>query len=171
MEMEEKMHRATLEEFISDVREDEAVLRDGHELGLIVDETNGVSDRLARFLVKIGDFAPSISVDVDDLLKPAEFSRTISQKNNGDTLVLIQIDQPFCPQHYKALQSLVNDHALEEWKNGGTERDAVRFEEQTRFVLVLSRVTFEHTLKTFPPIRGILGACLSLDDVREREGV
>lgn len=169
--MEEKMHRATLAEFISDVREDEAVLRDGHELGLIVDETNGVSDRLARFLVKIGDFAPSISVGVDDLLKPAEFSRAISQQNNGDTLVLIQIDQPFCPQHYKALQSLVNDHALEEWKNGGSERDTVRFEEQTRFILVLSRETFEQTLKTFPPIRGILGACLSLDDEREREGV
>lgn len=165
------MHRATLAEFISDVREDEAVLRDGHELGLIVDETNGVSDRLARFLVKIGDFAPSISVGVDDLLKPAEFSRAISQQNNGDTLVLIQIDQPFCPQHYKALQSLVNDHALEEWKNGGSERDTVRFEEQTRFILVLSRETFEQTLKTFPPIRGILGACLSLDDEREREGV
>lgn len=165
------MHRATLAEFISDVREDEAVLRDGHELGLIVDETNGKSDRLSRYLIKIGELASSVSVGVDDLLKPAEFSRAISQQNNGDTLVLIQIDQPFCPQHYKALQSLVNDHALEEWKNGGSERDTVRFEEQTRFILVLSRETFEQTLKTFPPIRGILGACLSLDDEREREGV
>jgi hypothetical protein len=47
----------------------------------------------------------------------------------------------------------------------------VQFIEQTRFVLVLSREAFEQTIKTYPPIRGILGACLSLDDVREKEGV
>lgn len=163
------MDRITLEEFIADIREDQPVLRDGHELGLIIDETNGQGDRLARYIAQIGAHAPSISVDIDDLLNPSEVLKTISRQNQGDALVLIQTGQPIFPQHYKALQSLVAYHALEEWKKGGTERDMVRFVEQTRFVLVLSREAFEQTMKSYPPIRGILGACLSLDDAREME--
>jgi hypothetical protein len=169
--METNMDRMTLEEFIADIREDQPVLRDGHELGLIIDETNGESDRLARYLAKIGMLAPSVTVGINDLLQPAEVFNAISRRNNGDTLVLIQTEQPMYPQHYKALQSLVAYHALEEWKDGGNERGMVQFIEQTRFVLVLSREAFEQTIKTYPPIRGILGACLSLDDVREKEGV
>ena len=49
------MERITLEEFISDIQEDQSVLRDGHELGLIIDESNGGSDRLARTMSAIAE--------------------------------------------------------------------------------------------------------------------
>lgn len=165
---EGSMERITLEEFISDIQEDQSALRDGHELGLIIDESDGGSDRLARTMSAIAEQAPSVLLSIDELLSPSRAKETVSSVNGGDTLVLVHASEPLLPKHYARLQGLVNFHALEEWRNNGTEREIVRFGDGSRFVLVLSRKLFEETLREYPQLRGILGISLSLDDARER---
>lgn len=163
------MERITLDEFIEDIRESRAILRDGYELGLIIDESDGRSDRADRTLSEIAKRTPSVSLAIDDLLAPSTAAKKIAETNGGKTLVLVKADKPLCPEHYQHLQSLVSHHALEEWHNNATEREMIRFNEGSRFVLALSRGALEGALKSFPPLRGILGVSLSLDDAREKE--
>lgn len=163
------MGSITLDELIADIREGQPILRDGHELGLIIDESNGLSDRLARAVSQIAKRTSSVSIMLDELLQPSEAAKAIAGANGGDTLVLLKADKPLGPEHYKHLQSLVAHHALEEWRNNGTEREMVRFDERSRFVLLLSREVFDAALTSFAPLPGILGVSLSLDDAREEE--
>ena len=44
------MNRITLAEFIEEVRGDVSVLRDGHEFGLLIDESNGAGQNMPRIL-------------------------------------------------------------------------------------------------------------------------
>lgn len=163
------MERITLDEFIEDIREGRAILRDGYELGLIIDESDGRSNRLERTESEIAKRTSSVSLAIDDLLAPSKAAKKIAGTNGGETLVLLKADRPLLPEHYKHLQSLVSHHALEEWHNNATEREMVRFNERSRFVLVLSRGVLEGALKSFAPLRGILGISFSLDDAREKE--
>ena len=134
-----------------------------------IDESDGGSDCLARTMSAIAEQAPSVSLSIDELLSPSRAKETVSSVNGGDTLVLVHATEPLLPKHYARLQGLVNYHALEEWRNNGTEREIVRFGDGSRFVLVLSRKLFEETLREYPQLRGILGISMSLDDARKRE--
>ena len=163
------MDRITLNEFIEDIRESRSILSDGYQLGLIIDESNGESSRLSSTVSEIGRRTSSVSLGIDDLLSPSKAAKTIAASNGGETLVLLKADKPLLPEHYKHLQALVSSHSLEEWRNNGTQREMVKFSDESRFVLMLSREVFEAALKRFPPLPGILGASFSLDNVREQE--
>jgi hypothetical protein len=164
------MERISFEEFITDVKEHQSALHDGHDLGLIIDESNGSTDRVSRAVQAMSKQAPTIFFPVDALLKPSKIKAAISAVNGGEAVVFLKADVPLTTSHYAHLQGLVTSHALEEWHNQGTEREMVKFADQSRFVLVVSRNVFQEALKTFPPIWEILGVSLSLDDARDVEG-
>lgn len=163
------MERITLNEFIEDLKESRPILSDGLLLGLIIDESNGETELLSNAVLEIERRTSCVSVPIDALSRPSETANAIAAANGGDTLVLLHADRPLLPEDYKQLNSLVSQHALEEWHNNGSERNMVRFHDASRFVLVLTREVFETTLKRFPPIPGILGASLSLDTVFKME--
>jgi len=164
------MEKISYEEFITYMYGEQSPFRDGYDLGLIIDESNGLTDRVDRAVQEMSKEIPTLSLPIDALLKPSELQEKISAANREETLVFLTTNEALTTSHYEQLQSLVSIHALEAWRNQGTEREMVRFLDTNRFVLVVSRNVFEDALKTFPPIWNILGASLSLDDARDAGG-
>ena len=161
------MDRITVNEFLEEVRSHVPILRDGHELGLIIDDSPEDSGRLKRLLGAIEARAASISCDLDVVSDPEKLKALIDGVNGGDTVVLLHAKEALLPRHYAALQSLVNYHALERWSGDGTQRSIVPFHEASRFGLVTPREALEKSWSEFPPLRGIIGAALSCDVDRE----
>ena len=161
------MERITLEEFIEEMRADIPVLRDGHELGLIVNDREDIPELFESTLQQLAQETASITLSGDDLFDPVGLKRAIDSVNGGDAVVVIKADYPLAPKHYHALRTLVSDHALERWINGGTEREMVHFKKRSRFVLVLSRDALEVTTKRFPPFWEMIGSTFSCDGARK----
>ena len=162
------MDRITLHEFIDDIRESRPILRDGHELGLIIDESNGHFRHVDETVSEIAKRTPTVLLQIDEMLHATHIAKVISATNGGEALVLLRVEKPLRKEHYAALQSLVSYHALEEWKNNGTVREEVPLSATSRFILVIGRDALEEMLRTFTPIRDILGLSLSIDGDRTR---
>lgn len=161
------MDRITVNEFLEEVRNNVPLLKEGHELGLIIDDSPEDSSRLARLLGALKASAASVSCDIDLVSDPERLKSLTAGTNGGDTVVLLHSRDPLLPRHYAALQSLVKYHSVDVWSRDGTSRSTVPFDEASRFVLVMSREALERSWSEFAPLKGIIGAVLSCDAERE----
>jgi hypothetical protein len=159
------MNRITLAEFIEEVRGDVSVLRDGHEFGLLIDESNGAGQNMPRILEELAKQSASVALSLDALDDPKQAAQTIAQVNNGEALVLLHIDRLLKPKSYAHLRALVNYHALERWTENETVREMVPFLDKSRFVLVISRDVLEETVNVFSPFWEMIGTTMAIDTV------
>ncbi len=163
------MDRITVNEFIEEVKRDCSPLKDGHDLGLIIDDTKGDSALMQALLSLIATRATCFDARIEDLDDPASLQEKLSGSDREETLILVHADAPLQPRHHAALQSLVYHHALEESNYRRTSRRQVSFGEQQRFVLVISREALESSWATYPLLKGILGTTLSCDGARKED--
>ena len=156
------MDRITVNEFIEEVRNDSSPLKDGHDLGLIIDDTNGDSSAMQGLLATLKSRARCCETQIEELSDPLALHDKLSQLNSEEALVLIHADSALLPRHHAALQSLVHTHALETANYRPTSSAQVLFGERHRFVLVISRQALEKSWGTYPLLKGIVRSRMAL---------
>jgi hypothetical protein len=161
------MDRITVNEFIEELRNDYSPLKDGHDLGLIIDDTNGDSLAMKRLLATLKSRATCCETQIEELSDPLALQNKLSQLNSEEVLVLVHADSALLPRHHAALQSLVHNNALQAWNYQATSGHRVSFGERCRFVLVISRQALETSWGTHPLLKGIVGATISCDGTRK----
>ena len=161
------MDRITVNEFIEEVQGDYSPLKDGHDLGLIIDDTGGDPSALRGLLSTIASRTSCHQVGIDELTDPLALKDALTRSGVREGLVLVQADTPLLPKHHEALQSLVYHHALEAWDYRHTACEKVSFEGGQRFVLVMPRQALEESWATYPLLKGILGVTISCDSARK----
>lgn len=164
------MDRITVNEFIEEVKNDHSPLKEGHDLGLIIDDSKGDPSLIKNLLSTIAARATCVTVDIEELRDPLGLKGALKGSGVEDPLVFVHVNEPLLPRHHEALQSLVYHHALEAWDYRHTAGELVSFPEASRFVLVISRGALEASWKAYPSLKGILGATISCDAAR-KEGV
>jgi len=164
------MDRITVNEFIEEVRNDSSPLKDGHDLGLIIDDTNGDSSAMQGLLATLKSRARCCETQIEELGDPLALQNKLAQLNGEEALVLVHAESALLPRHHAALQSLVHNHALEAANYRATSSKQVLFGERHRFVLVISRQALEKSWGSYPLLKGILGVTISCDGIR-KEGV
>lgn len=161
------MDRITINEFIEEVQNDHSLLKDGHDIGLIIDDSGGDPAVLQKLLSAIAARTSCHRVGIDDLTDPLGLKDGLARSGLKDGLVLIQTDSHLLPKHHEALQSLVYHHALEASNYLHSSSKRVSFEEGQRFVLVIPREALEKSWATFPLLKGILGTTISCDSTQK----
>lgn len=163
------MDRITIDEFIEEVRYDHSALKDGHDLGLIIDDVAEDAALFERLVAMVRAKAAAVVVGVDALLTPEALERAVASCGNGEAMVLVRATAKLTPQHYAALRSLVYHHGLMSWNQAGTQGVMVSFPSGVRFVLVVPRDALEQSWSEYPQLAGILGVTLSCDSARKED--
>ena len=168
--MEKTMDRITVHEFIEEVRQDHSPLKEGHDLGLVIDDTAGDHGLMKQMLSAIATQASCVVVNIEDLCDPHALNGALDRAGVAAPLVLVHADERLLPRHHAALQSLVYHHALQATDYRHTVSEQVALPPESRFVLVMPRKELEQSWATYPLLKGILGATISCDASR-KEGV
>lgn len=161
------MDRITVNEFVEEVKNDHSLLKDGHDIGLIVDDTHGDDSVMEKLLSAIAAQATCVTVGIEELTKPLALKEVLGRSGVKDPLVLVRAHEPLLPRHHEALQSLVYHHALQASDYRHTSSERVSFPEASRFVLVIPRGALETSWATYPLLKGILGTTISCDAGRK----